>query len=229
MDFDPTTAFVITGVAVCGVVLALVARAVLRAPSRKNINPLDEIRSAWKDAGALHTRYRDARERGLDPGEAAEQAKRDSRAAWIEALSRRTGVPLAVLLAFEKAYPGYNMVPSPVDGNASGALYEVTGEYITDVYSDFASERVTVFYRADGTVVDVTRGGAEPASEALDRLPPLIRHAAEQAVVGGRITFAHPPTPDAPTYEVIVLRDNVERSVEIAPDGQVLRVTRLQD
>lgn len=226
MDFDPITAFVITGFAVCGVVLALVARAVLRAPSRKNVNPLDEIRGAWKDAGALHTRYRDARERGLDPGEAAEHAKRDLRAASIEALSRRTGVPLAVLLAFEKTYPGYNMVPSPVDGNA---LYEVTGEYITDIYSDFASERVTVFYRADGTVVDVTRGGAEPASEALDRLPPLIRHAAEQAVVGGRITFAHPPTPDAPTYEVIVLRDNVERSVEIEPGRQVLRVTRLQD
>jgi hypothetical protein len=88
---------------------------------------------------------------------------------------------------------------------------------------------VTVFYRADGTVADVTRGTAEPASEAPDRLPPLIRHAADQAVVGGRITFAHPPTPDAPTYEVIVLRDNVERSVEIAPDGRVLRVTRLQD
>jgi hypothetical protein len=231
MSIDPITLFVIAGVAICGVVLAFIARALLRAPKRKNVNPLDELRNVWRDAGELHARYRAGRERGLDLGDAAEHAKRDIRIARIEDLSRRTSVPAVVLLAFAKAYPGYKMTPSVIESDASGALYEVTGEYLTDTdnYSEVASDRVTLTYREDGTLVDVPPGGPEPASVALDELPPSIRHAAEQAVVGGRITFAHAPTPDAPTYEVIVLRDNVEQSVEIAPDGRVLRVERLQD
>jgi hypothetical protein len=231
MDIDPITLFVVAGVAICGVILAFVARAVWRAPKRKNVNPLDELRDVWRDAGKFHARYRASRERGLDPGDAAERAKGDTRRSWIEDLSRRTSVPPVVLLAFAKAYPGYKMTPSAIESDASGALYEVTGEHLTDTdnYSDVASDRVIVIYREDGTLVDVPRGGPEPASVALDQLPPLIRHAAEQAVAGGRITFAHAPTPDAPTYEVIVLRDNIEHSVEIAPDGRVLRVERLQD
>jgi len=48
MDSDPIGLFVIGGAAVCVVVLAFVARAVLRAPKRKNVNPLDEIRGVWK-------------------------------------------------------------------------------------------------------------------------------------------------------------------------------------
>jgi hypothetical protein len=196
MNIDVINVMVVGAMIVCVIVLALLIQRILRTPKTQNVNPFGEVYGALKDVKEFRARLRSARARGVDSAQAAEEIKHDMNRQAIESLARRTDVPVAVLLVFQKGYPGYAMTPSAIEADASGPRYEVMGETTDDDYR--VSDVVVRRYRADGTIVDVKAVTTGLVDLSPEQLPPLIRNSAETAVARGRITFAHGPTPDSP-------------------------------
>jgi hypothetical protein len=230
MDYDPLSVTLLAGMAVCVAILGWLAWGFFRVPKSTNADIPGELRSVWKDLRDMLGYYRRARATGLGSPQALEGAKAAMSAATTEEMARRTGVPVAVILAFKNAHPYHSIEPSVIEGDASGALYLVYGACGYDEFGrGVPTEQVTVTYRGDGRVVDSPVGRQELTNLSPEELPPAIRNATELAVAGGRIMFAHGPDvgDDPPTYEVVIQRNSREFSVEIEPGGRVIRIEEL--
>jgi hypothetical protein len=122
--------FGILATAACVAVFVWAIRAAMRGPQRNNVSPLAEIRNIARDFKEMNRKDEE-----------------------LAGLSRSSGVPLDLLVAFKRGRRWRGIDAEVLEPDDKGARYEVRGVELADQDSPGFKKPERVVYRADGTVL----------------------------------------------------------------------------